>query len=221
MKKTVTVIITVICVMIVLILVIHNAVTSGVIDKNNLFNSSMHQNILSGESYSAIADDEGILAVLLKEGANYNLPWADMFTESWDDIGRINIKFDSLMLSKSIDGRYSSKKINTDGQSYAFVDITMTNLGDRSFESTLNRFYLIIGPQHGYELFGYNSDKPENAQDYYHITFEPGIEYHFSLVYVVDDDIYSEFENERFLYVSILDNGNDWHDTVPVIEKAE
>lgn len=208
------------CISLLLVLVINKIVTSGIIDNQNIFNKNNELNNSHNE-YLTELNNTRFLAVLLKTGAKYDIPWCDEYTESLSDASSIQIKFEDIKISKECNNYYVFGDFDEKSQSYAFVNIKMKNLGNRSFESTLNRFYLIIGPNNGYELHGFNTDKNINSQDYYHVTFLPNKEYSFTLIYKVDDNVYEEYGNETFLYVSMIDTGKDWHYTIPVIEKEE
>lgn len=229
-KKKLTVIITSVCVVMALVLTVAYMLKQGIIDTDNLFTASGEGVPVGAESGKALpsvpgkdgqsAGERTYSEVLLTEGGEYTLPWVDELHEG-KEVSTADIALISTEISKKDKDFFINGDEGRQGNSYVFVKIKIVNRGERELKTTLNRFYLIVGPENGYELRGYDNDKPhEMTPDYYHTNFKPGEEKEFTLVYVVEDEILEKNSGELFLYASLMDGGSSgWDKPLPVIGK--
>lgn len=233
-----------ICIILILVLSIVSLAKNGTIDLNfdksnpqqpigselsESLNSGLRtheSNHSSGSSHSDIetnTQDSSLQhrAVLLTEGAEYKLPWVDQYHRH-DETSDVLIRINSIERSENDRGFFIYGDKKQENKSYIFAEIELQNLGEREFETTLNSLFLIVGHENGYEVRGFDSGNPnEMTQDYYHVTLVPNLENTFCLVFLVDDDVLNNNQNEIFLYASFIESGDFDSDLIPIIEKVE
>lgn len=193
---------------------------------------------------SQIGQGKKIYEVLLTRGAEYTIPWVDAKHEM-GEISDAHVRLGGIRTTKEYTGYDVYVHTMTEGppghpdseiqdsagnlisaHSYVVLDMELTNQGERTFETAVNRFRLVAGMKEAYELRGYNAGHPwdDTRSDHFHVTLLPEYPYDFTLVYVVPDDILEQYRDELYLLSSFIDtgNGDDWRGgDRPVIRKAE
>ena len=235
-KKTSTIIITIVCFVAIAAVTVGFLLKEGIINAGNIF--STNQNNEKNMSKNSFDDTNGttnaeknhdnlgypIFLVLLREGAEYNLQYADEKHKT-NEYSDIYIKFNSMNISKEkgdfdLCEDWDEKKDEAgniiNNYSYVVCKVTIINKGERSFLTTINNLFLSLGKDYGYELRSYNSNNRPFLKDYYTIDFAPNKEYDFNLVYIADDSLIQEFKDDMLLYSGFVDTDLI---NIPVIEK--
>jgi len=241
-KKVSTIIITAVCFVSIATLTIIYLLKEGIISTDNLFsnnevvNTTIPDDINTGKIASNLSQSASsgsdlgypVFLVLLREGAEYNLQYADE-NHKRNEYSDIYIKFKSIDISKkrgNFDICGDSSEIKDESGniindfSYVICNVTLINKGEKIFAAGINSLYL--APQgknyeYLYYVQAYNSNKPNPfLKDYYAIDFIPNKEYNFNLAYIVEDYIIQDHKDDMLLYSGFVDTDLI---NIPVIEK--
>lgn len=228
-KNIVTAIITAVCAVGIASVSVGYMIKEGIINTDNLFLNPENSDTSASESSVNNKEYNGYTLyrnAYLREGAECYVNCGLEINE----ICPIYVKLNSMSISKELpdvdlrDHWYAEMDENgtiTNEYSYVTCNVTIRNDGETGFETTLNCLWLYFGVDGFYtEARAYNSNKSEeeiNQRDYFHITFEPGVEYNFNIAYIAEDDRLEEYKSDLLIFIGFL--GKMPEDTYPVIEK--
>jgi hypothetical protein len=239
-KKAQTIIISACSFLLLVAVVVGKLVKQGVIDTDKIFEKepeksavekSSNQNSGSKSIGTAstfdYTEEHNFTTVLLKEGAEYELPYATV--DNKDD-QRMLFRFDGYEITKKRgdfdlcglwkeEEKHDATGTISSQHSYIVAKVTIINKGEQTKEIALNNLRLLFGKENGAELRSYNSDNADSKRtDYFFVDIEPGKTYTYNLAYVAKDSILEQYKNDILLYTT---TSGYWEKYVPVIEKKE
>lgn len=235
-KKTLTIVISIICFLLFATVVVANLIKNGIISTENFYhsvdsnNNDTHYEKEQNNENKGINGKYPIFKVRLSEGVEFPVQYADG-THKKNEYSDIVVKYNSVYISKEkgdfdICGDFKEIKDENGNiineYSYVTVNASIINKGKNVFSSSLNNIYLSLG-LHLLELRSYNSEKTSHSKDYYIIGFEPNVEYNYNLVFIVEDSLIEEYRNELYLYVSFYNNSDRLGEgnNIPLVKKSE
>lgn len=218
-KKRSSILIIIICLLLIVVLL------SGLLIKNQLIvTENLIENLkstpetLSSESSLTLSNkkNDSALRVLLKEGGAYSVPWFDEYHDK-GECSYMYVKLDDLSISKErgdfdiVSDFFEHKDENgnlLDEYSYVVAKMRFKNLGERTFDTGVNRMCLIIGDEYlMYTLRAYNSGKSTSEEkDYFLFDFDPNVEYTFNLAFIVDDETLQHHSDNMYILASYEDS---------------
>lgn len=243
-KKITTIIISVACLIITGIVVTGVLIKERVIRLDTLFNNSQNSTVSNLDNNEKTEEStEPVYEVRLAEGAEYIIK---KFVAVEDNIEGadedVYVKFDSCKITKSLGNfdwedrynKYATIDENgniTSNDSYVAVNVTIENLGDIPFSTTVNCMGIVFGRDypksteywsrtHCGEVISYNSNKEKPyKKDYFFERFEKNDVRHFTLAYIIPDDILDEYNNDIYLIANCM--GQSTNSTPPLIDKQD
>jgi len=233
-KKATTIIITAVCLLSVAVLTVFYLSKQGIINADNIFTNNSAGNHHKNKSDS-LNNENGlgspVPVVFLREGAEYNIQYSDEIHKI-DEYSDFYIKFNSMEFTKQrgdFDNCEDVEAIQDESghiindYSYAVCRVTLINKGERIFYTTINGSLQLTMPQSPYlcVLHAYNSGgQIPGSKGYGIVNFEPGQEYNFNLVYIINDSEVQQFKDNAILYCGFVYVPN-MSKAPPIIEKQQ
>lgn len=233
-KKSLTIIISIICFILFATVVVASLIKNGVISTENLYTTLSSDEQLNNDDKQKNDNKKNgleypLFKVLLSEGIEFPVQYSDE-THKENEYSDIFVKYDNINISKErgnfdLCGDFKETKDEngniTNEYSYITADVTITNKGKNVFTTSLNNMFLSIGPESYSELRSYNSQLTSRNKDYYIIDFEPNVEYKYTLAFIAEDALIEKYRNELYLFVSFYNNSyrDGEEENIPLIKK--